>query len=260
MVCQTPGVPAPLTQRVSLLRRGGRTVNSVLRRHGLEVRRLDSEAATAFRTNSDVISRRHRAQTQATVRALTKKYEAPVFGRVRVWELIERLAQCIDPTDCKLFCTNQQVHVLQMLEGMESDGIHDHDLVLAVLIHDLGKLLLLTDEDPANIVCMNTPIGVHEDGVGLDECTFQWNHDEFGYSRFKDHVPDHIAWLIRYHSMNLNDCAPLMDTRDQRYAEQYLRVLTRYDHGTKSPFNLPKRRITEYREVIEEAFPTPIVF
>lgn len=249
--------PAP---RRTLRQWGVRVANRTLRRHGLEVRRLDFDRAAAFRSSSDDIIRRHRGQTQETVRALREKYETPVFGRVRVWELVERLAQCVDPTDTKLLCTNQQIHVLQMLAGMERDGITDGDLVLAAVIHDLGKLLLLTDEDPANVVCMNTPIGEYGDGVGLDACTFQWNHDEFGYSRFKDHVPDHISWFIRYHSIDVDECERLMDARDRRYTEEYFRVLRRYDHDTKSPFDLPTRRMSEYRSVIEEAFPAPIAF
>lgn len=143
---------------------------------------------------------------------------------------------------------------------MERDGVADPDLVLTALIHDLGKLLLLTDEDPANVVCMNTPIGDYADGVGLDACTFQWNHDEFGWSRFKDHVPEHVAWLIRYHSLDLDRCERLMDEGDRRLAERYLHVFARYDHGTKSPFELPAVRIDAYRDVVEQAFPIPIIF
>ncbi len=67
-----------------------------------------------------------------------------------------------------------------MLDAMDRDGIDDPELLLAVLVHDLGKLLLVAGEDPANVVCMNSPIGEPTPGVGLDQCTFQWNHDEFG--------------------------------------------------------------------------------
>ena len=38
-----------------------------------------------------------------------------------------------------------------MLEAMARDGIDDPDLLLAVLIHDVGKLLLVVGEDPANV-------------------------------------------------------------------------------------------------------------
>ncbi len=202
------------------------------------------------------IDERHARQTLDDVEALRRRYAEPVFGTVRVWELVERLARCVDPSDCALFCTSQQTHVLQMLEGMDRDGIDDPDLLLAVLVHDLGKLLLVAGEDPANVVCMNAPIGEHEPGIGLDQCQFQWNHDEFGYSRLRDHLPDHLAWLVRYHSMDAAAVAPLMDARDRDYTERFFDVFTRYDHGTKTPFHLPAVRLEHYRGIVEDAFPS----
>ena len=259
-----------------------RAVTSVLARGGLELRRVDARAADvepelaptagaspnlrpipAPSTTSRRRARstlRHAAQTLDDVEALRRKYAEPVFGTVRVWELFERLAQCIDPSDCALFCTSQQTHVLQMLEGMERDGIDDPDLLLAVLIHDLGKLLLVTGEDPANVVCMNSPIGTPEPGIGLDQCTFQWNHDEFAWSRFRDHVPDGVAWLVRYHSIDADAVAPLMDARDREYRARLFDVFTRYDHGTKTPFHLPTVSLDPYRDLVEDTFPEPIRF
>jgi hypothetical protein len=237
-----------------------RAMNNLLRRRGYEVRRVVERPGAAFLVDARSILSRHRDQSQATVAALNDKYRSPVFGSVTVWDLLQRLAQCVDPGDSFLYCASQQVHVLQVVEGMLDDGVSDPDLLLAALIHDLGKLLLLTDEDPSNVVGMNSPIGTYADRTGFDNCIFHWNHDEFGYSRFKDHVPDHIAWLIRYHSIDLSECERLMDERDARYADRYLRVLAHYDHGTKSNYILPRRQIHEYRDLIEGAFPKPILF
>lgn len=203
---------------------------------------------------------RHLDQTKEMVAVLGKKYEKPVFGKVRVWNLMERLAQCIDPSDSTLYCVSQLVHALQVVDGMERDGIQDKDFLIAGLIHDLGKILLLTGEDPENVVCINTPIGQYEKGVGLANCVFQWNHDQFIYSRFKDFVSDHIAWLLRYHSIYLPECEHLMDEQDRRYAQQYLHVFQKYDKGTKSLYHLPKNGIEKYRTLIEERFPEPILF
>jgi len=47
---------------------------------------------------------RHVDQPKEMVVALNKKYEKPVLGRVRVWNLMERLAPCIDPSDSTLYC------------------------------------------------------------------------------------------------------------------------------------------------------------
>jgi predicted HD phosphohydrolase len=210
--------------------------------------------------NGARILRRHAAQTVEDVAALRRKYEAPVFGKVSVWSLVEKLAQCIDPTDGRLFCTSQLVHVLQILAEMEADGVASEEFVLAALVHDLGKVLLVAGEPPENVVGMNDPIGTYEPGIGLENCVLQWNHDEFAYSRLKDHLPEGLAWLVRYHSINRATCEPYMNEKDRAYAARYLDLFERYDHGTKSPFFLPKRPIDEYRHVIEKALPPTILF
>jgi predicted HD phosphohydrolase len=193
------------------------------------------------------------------VAALRRKYEAPILGEVRVWDQIQRLALCIDPTDSRLYTTSQLTHVLQVIEAMESDGVLTPDLLLAALVHDLGKLLLLTDEDPANVVCMNHPIGDYPDGVGLDNVVVQWNHDELGYSRLVGLVPDRVSWLVRYHSLDPVAHRPLMDDRDRGYAE-LLELFFHYDHDTKSAYHRPTIRIGDYRDIVEAAFPEPILF
>jgi hypothetical protein len=219
-----------------------------------------SAAEVAWRDAAEPIIARHDAQTIADVTALRARYEAPVFGHCTVFELIERLGQCIDPTDCRLFGASQLTHVLLMIEAMEADGALTPDLLLTALVHDLGKLLLLTDEDPANVVCMNAPIGSYDDGVGLDQVVVQWNHDEFGYSRLVKHVPDHIAWLVRYHSLDPSTVAHLHDERDRRYTDDYLRTFFHYDHATKTAYGAPKVRLDDYRDFVDEAFPKPILF
>jgi hypothetical protein len=217
-------------------------------------------AEAAWRAAARPIEDRHQQQTVATVEALRARYAEPVFGEVAVFDLIERLAQCVDPTDCRLFGASQLTHVLQMIEAMDRDGVLTPDLLLAALVHDLGKLLLLTDEDPANVVCMNAPIGEFPDGIGLDNVVIQWNHDEFGYSRLVGLVPDHISWLVRYHSLDPVAHRPLMDERDRCYADEHLETFFHYDHDTKSAFHVPRIRVEDFREVVEAAFPTPISF
>ena len=222
--------------------------------------KLGFSVPAAFGDNAHAIHVRHAAQTIEDVAALRKKYEAPVLGRVRVWSLIEKLAECIDPSDEGLYSVSQQVHVLQVLEAMERDGVSNRELTLAALLHDVGKLLLLAGEAPEHVVCMNEPIGRYEPGIGLDKCVLQWNHDEFAYSRLRDYLPDGLAWLIRYHSIVLSSCGKYMDARDREYAARYLTVFEAYDQGSKSPYTVPKKRIGDYRDAIEEAFPSEIVF
>ena len=86
-------------------------------------------------------------------------------------------------------------------DGLERDGMRDPNMLVAAITHDLGKVLLLMAEAPEHVVGMTAPIGPHLQGIGLDNVVFQWSHDEFAYSRLRDHVPDHVAWLLRYHSI-----------------------------------------------------------
>jgi hypothetical protein len=213
-----------------------------------------------FAREARAISERHRAQTHQTVAALRRKYEHAVLGRQRVWDLVEKLALCIDPTDGELHCTSQLVHVQQVVAGMERDGVSDPDMLIAAITHDLGKVLLLTGEAPENVVGMNAPIGRYPRGVGLDNVVFQWNHDEFIYSRLKDYLPDHVAWLLRYHSIEIPLTTPVMDPRDRSYLDRYLRPFRKYDQGTKSPCSLPPRNILEkYRDLVDGMFPGSIL-
>jgi hypothetical protein len=219
----------------------------------------EAESKAAFTIAAQPIVARHEAQTAAAVGALQKRYEQPVFGRVRVWDLIERLGSCIDPSDRRLYGASQLLHVLQVLEHMEADGVAS-DLLLVALVHDLGKVLLLTGEDPANVVGLNAVVGEPQDGVGLESCLLQWNHDEFAFQRLKDLLPPDLAWLVRYHSIDVPRVRHLMDTSDLDRAERLLVPFAQYDHGSKTPFRVPPIALADYRDLVEEAFPDPIPF
>jgi hypothetical protein len=216
--------------------------------------------AARFAALANTIEARHDAQSLDDVMALRDKYAAPVFGSVSPWSLVEMLGQCIDPSDQRLYCTSQQVHVLQMIDAMEAEEAATPESLLVALVHDLGKVLLLAGEAPENVVCMNRPVQAGAPGCGLDRCVFQWNHDEWAYARLKDHLPDHLAWLVRYHSILPATCMHLMDARDLDYCRRYLKHFARYDHGTKSPCNLPQRRIGDYRAIVERALPAKMPF
>jgi hypothetical protein len=217
-------------------------------------------ARLAFSSQAKEIIERHDAQTIETVQALNRKYAAPLIGTVRVWDLLEMLAGCVDPTDPSLYGASKLIHVLQVVQAMEDDRVTDPDMLCAALVHDLGKLLLLHGEMPENVACMNAPIGEYPAGVGLDNCVFQWNHDEFAYSRLKDHVPEHVAWLVRYHSIMLSKCKPLMDERDLDWTRRFLLPFQKYDLKSKSPYAVPRKTLADYKELVEELFPQPILF
>lgn len=213
----------------------------------------------AFRDGAEAVFARHRAQTVETVRSLQKKYERPVFGPVRVWDLVERLALCVDPSDMRLFCASQLVHVQQILAGMEAAAVRDPDLLLLAIVHDLGKVLLLTGEPPENVVCTTRHLGEPEPGCGLDAVVFEYGHGEFIASRLRGHVPDHVAWAARYHNVRLADVAPFMDDRDREWCDRYLRPFRAYDAGFASAYFLPRLDLEPYRELVERTFPSPLL-
>lgn len=217
--------------------------------------------ARDFQKQASAIYEAQRRQTKETVAILKTKYEGEVLGRFRVWDLIEKLALCVDPTDTSLQCTSQYMHVCQILAAMERDGELDETMLLTALLHDVGKVAMLTGEAPDHVVCFTEPIEGREPSCGLDETIFQFGHDEIAYSRFKDHVPEHVAWTLRYHSMILRSAEPYMNASDRQHEEKYLSKFRTYDQGTKSPAFLPAQAtLDRYRDFVEQWFPDPILF
>ena len=214
-----------------------------------------------FSAEAARVMEQHRRQTKQTVLDLKAKYESPVLGKFRVWDLIEKLALCVDPTDISLGCTNQYLHVCQVTASLEETGEADETMLLTALVHDLGKVAMLAGEAPEHVVCMNEPIEGPEPGAGLEKAIFQFGHDEIAYSRLKDHVPEHVAWMVRYHTVNLGMAEPYMSARDRELEAKYLQTFRKHDRGSKSMWTLPNGgSLARYRNFVEEQFPAPILF
>jgi inositol oxygenase len=235
------------------------TVLRALRSAGYELNSIERSVPEQYRRAAQPILDRRDRQTVDDVRALRAKYEAPVFGEISMWDALNMLAHVIDLVDPYLMNVSQEVHTLQVVEGIVAEGADD-DLVLAGLIHDVGKLLYLVDEDPANISGSSAPVDTFEPGIGLDRCVLQFGADEFSHSRVAGRVPDHVSWLVRYHSIVPESCEPLMDDRDREYYARYWPTLSRLDHETKSMSVPPRTRLRDYRSLIDDAFPEPIPF
>ena len=206
------------------------------------------------------INQRKQNQSAETVAHLKAKYENPVFGRMDVWELIEKMAQCIDTTDSALGCASQLTHVQQAIAAMESEGVTDPDLFLISLLHDLGKVFLLTGEVPENVLCRSKRIGNYPHEIGLDKLVYQFGHGELIYSRIKDHVPEHVAWSARYHMVDMDDAAPFMSEKDREFTSNYLKPFCHYDRDFKATHSVPAVDMDKYQELIRQFFPKPILF
>jgi hypothetical protein len=212
-----------------------------------------------FQRNADAIVARRNQQTAETVAALKARYEEPVFGRVRVWDLVEKLALCIDASDLRLFCASQLVHAQQIFAAMQRNGVEDPDMLLLALIHDLGKVLLLAAAAPEDVVGVTRRIAGGEPGAGLDHALFQFGHGEFLYSRIQGLVPDHVAWVARFHNISVSENRPLMSERERVWADKYLVPFSRFDGGFVSPYALPRVDLAQCRDLVERAFPSPIL-
>lgn len=220
----------------------------------------DERIEREFNAEADRIQELHSRQTVETVAALKSKYEHSVFGRMRVWDLIETLARCVDTTDTRLFCASQWLHMQQTLAAMEQAGVDDPDLHLIAILHDLGKVFLLSGEVPENVVCGSNRIGTYPPGIGLDQMVYQFGHGEMIYSRVRGHVPEHVAFAVRYHSLDLFDNLLYMSDGDRVLFEKYVVAFRQFDHYSKSPKWVPALDMTKYRELIEGYFPEPILF
>jgi hypothetical protein len=189
----------------------------------------------------------------------TKYAKKPIVGKARVYDLIAQLAAVINPLEPELGCVSQLTHELQLATAMEEDG-QDEDLVLCALLHDLGTLLLTTDEDPMYVEAggMKAPLS-GSPGDGLYGCSFRWDHGDFIYLRLKDYVSPDIAWLLRHHSMDLAECEPYMNEQDRDRTRRLFVSFRHYDER-KDMYKIPSKRLEDYRSLIERAFPNEILF
>jgi hypothetical protein len=190
--------------------------------------------------------------------ALEAKYtNRPVLGTVPVYDAIAELATIIDPLDPYLGSVSQLTHQLQLVMHMENDGV-DETMILCGLVHDLGKLLIkFGDEDPINVEAGGKKVPLSgSPGCGLFNCTFRWDHGDFAYLRLKDQAPAEVSWLIRHHSIDVAACEPYMNAQDRQYLDRLLRFM-HYD-DRKDMYAVPKKRLEDYRALIERAFPLAI--
>lgn len=214
----------------------------------------------AYTREAAEIRARHAAQTTAQAEALRHKYREPVFGEIPTWSLFEMMARVIDPADDRLYCTSQEIHMLQVIEALAADGMANEEFILAALVHDLGKVSMLKSKSAGNATYMNNMLAAGEPGAGLDQCIFQWSCDDLAWSRLKTHLPPAVAWLVRFHGISPKACAPFMNAQDRDYAERYLAPFRIADMYSKSPFRRPRTRLEDYRPVIDKHLPPRIVF
>lgn len=209
-----------------------------------------------------------------------------------IWDALVELDKLVDDSDPDTE-SSQIVHALQCAERARQDG-KPRWMQLALLIHDLGKLLVFWGEpqhwavgdtqpvgcpfsekvvyseyfaqnpDAADPRFCSSETGIYERGCGLDNLVMTFGHDEYGYHVFKPYLPEEALYFVRFHSFyswhHEGAYAWAMSDKDRRMLPILLEM-NAYDLYTK---NMDKPNVDElkpyYLELIAEFFPEKVKF
>ncbi len=279
----------PDNPQISPLRDLDEWEDDLLRRYpekpgtGHKFRDYEAEARPGVR---DFYRLNHRYQTMEFVREKRAEYLPLQKRSMTVWEAMEYLNTLVDDSDPDIDLP-QIEHLMQTAEAIRRDG-HPRWFILTGLIHDLGKILCLFGEPQWAVVgdtyplgCRfsekivysgffadnpdsarpdyASPLGIYEEGCGLDQVTMSWGHDEYLYHVVRNHLPEPALYMIRYHS-----CYPihkegeygyLMNEQD-REMFSWVRTFNPYDLYTKSSERVDVAALRPfYEDLIEEYLP-----
>jgi hypothetical protein len=168
-----------------------------------------------FKCISGTVYAKHYAQTPDTSLALRNKWRsAEIFGKIHVMNLVKLMHFTVDHSDKGLWYTSQLIHSLQVYEGVRADkeaitAKHGHDyyvdMLIAALLHDLGKMLTLLGEDDAAADCMNVLLCKPAPASGFDseDIVQTFNHDEYGYQKLAPYLGHrkNVLAAMRFHSL-----------------------------------------------------------
>ena len=184
-------------------------------------------AAEARPSVKEFYRKNHKFQTVDFVRAKRAEYLPLDKREMGIWEVIELLDSLIDDSDPDIDLP-QIEHALQTAEAIRDAG-HPRWMILAGLIHDLGKVLCVygepqwavvgdtfpvgcpfsekivfaeffADNPDTQVAEYQSPTGIYDPGCGLDHVLMSWGHDEYLYHVVCDHMPEPALYMIRYHS------------------------------------------------------------
>lgn len=233
----------------------------------------------------------HANQTRDFVLAKKHQYGSLDRRSMSIWEALEYLNTLVDESDPDTDLS-QIEHCMQTAEAIRRDG-HPRWMVLAGLIHDLGKILCLYGEPQWAVVGDTFPVGcawskaivfreffaanpdskvpeyqtkfgVYGENCGLDRVDLSWGHDEYLYQVVKRRLPDEALYMIRYHSFypahREGAYDYLMNNKD-REMFAWVKKFNPYDlysKGAERP-NVEQLR-PYYDELIHEYFPEKLAW
>lgn len=185
--------------------------------------------------------------------------------QMSLWDAFDFLNQLVDDSDPDTDLDQFQ-HLLQTSEAIRADG-HPDWMVLAGLMHDMGKVLCLFGEpqwavvgDTFPVGCAfadkivwaeffennpdkknekyNTKYGIYSPHCGLKNVTMSWGHDEYVYQLVKNYLPEPALYMLRYHSFypqhRENAYDHLMDEHDHEMFK-WVNLFNPYDLYSKNP-------------------------
>lgn len=231
----------------------------------------------------------HQNQTVDFVRSAREKYLPPKTRQMGIWEAMDFLNELVDDSDPDIELP-QIAHAMQTAEAIRADG-HPDWFILTGLIHDMGKVLCLFDEPQwavtgdtfpvgcawserivypeffdlnpdRNVPDYQTPLGIYEEGCGLDNVLMSWGHDEYLYHVTRPFIPVQAQYMIRYHSFYAahreGEYDRLMNNTD-REMFRWVREFNQYDLYTKSDVAPNVDELTPYyEELVGKFFPEKI--
>ncbi len=208
-----------------------------------------------------------------------------------VWDAFNFLNQLVDDSDPDTDLDQFQ-HLLQTSEAIRADG-HPDWMVLAGLLHDMGKVLCLFGEpqwavvgDTFPVGCAfsssivyseyfkfnpdisdsryNTLYGVYAPNCGLKNVHLSWGHDEYVYHMVKDYLPEPALYMLRYHSFypqhRENAYAHLLDDHDQEMFK-WVKLFNPYDLYSKNPTPPDWASLRSYYEdLVSKYLPSTLKF
>lgn len=253
-----------------------------------DFRKFDDSAPSGVR---EFYRLNHTNQTRDFVLAKKRQYGAKTRSEMSIWEALDYLNTLVDESDPDTDLS-QIEHNLQAAEAIRRDG-NPRWMILAGLVHDLGKVLCLYGEpqwavvgDTFPVGCAwsdkivfpeffrdnpdsrvpeyQTRLGVYEQGCGLSKVDLSWGHDEYLYQVVKDYLPEEALYMIRYHSFypwhREGQYGYLMDEKD-RAMLPWVQKFNPYDLYSKSA---ERPRLADvkpfYEELVAEYFPPKIAW
>jgi inositol oxygenase len=208
-----------------------------------------------------------------------------------IWDAFQFLNQLVDDSDPDTDLDQFQ-HLLQTSEAIRRDG-HPDWMVLAGLLHDMGKVLCLFGEPQWAVVGDTFPVGcsysdkivypeffennpdytderftskygVYSPNCGLKNVHMSWGHDEYIYHIAKDYLPEPALYMLRYHSFysqhRENAYTHLMDDHDHEMFK-WVKLFNPYDLYSKNPTPPDWNELKPYyQNLVEKYLPSTLKF